>query len=678
MLLAVSLITATHPTCLALIQSCTSMRQFLQIHAQMIRNFLFEDPFAASKLVEFCAVSDFGNLHYAHKLFAEISHPNTFTWNTIIRGYAKSPYPKPSLHLFNQMLQSGSTPNSFTFSFVIKACSHLAAYDEGRQLHGFILKSGVDSDLFSTNGLIHMYAACRKISLARRLFDTSYDKDSASWSSILSGYVNCGLIEQARQLFDEMPERGIVSWNAMINGYCKCGKIEAARELFNWMPSRNVESWNTLIAGYAKCSLLHCSRNLFDEMPTRNIVSWSTMITAYAQGAQPNEALALFEKMKNAKVTPNWAALVSALSACAQLGALDQGKRIHLFVDQSKMKVDSIIGTALIDMYAKCGSIENAMRIFDMLASKDVFSWTAMIGGLAVNGNGKKALELFGQMERAGVRPNEVTFVGVLCACCHGGWVELGRKYFNSMRTIYGIEPQIEHYGCMVDTLGRAGLLEEAVSFIETIPMKANPVLWGALLGACWIHGNAKIGEYVGDHLVNLEPNDGGVYVLLSNIYATVGRWDDVRKMRMLMKSKGLRKSPGCSSLEVHGTIHEFYVGDKSHLRAEEIYIMLEMITSRLRNAGYTPNTSPVLFDIEDEEKENVVSYHSEKLAIAFGLISIEEGVPIRIVKNLRVCRDCHTAMKFISKLFNREIVLRDRNVFHYFRDGSCSCKDYW
>ncbi|KAJ4965108.1 hypothetical protein NE237_016957 [Protea cynaroides] len=672
------MITSNHPTCLALLQSCISMRQFLQIHAQMIRNLLWEDEFAASKLVEFCAVSDFGNLHYAHKLFAEIPHPNTFIWNTIIRGYANSPFPKPSLHLFNQMLHSGSTPNSFTFPFVIKACSHLAAYDEGRQLHGFILKFGVDSDLFSINGLIHMYSACGKIGLARRLFDSSCERDLVSWSSILSGYVNCGHIEQAHQLFDEMPERGIVSWNVMINGYCKYGKIEAARDLFNQMPSRNVESWNTLITGYAKCGLLQCSRKLFDEMPTRNIVSWSTIITAYAQGAQPNEALALFEKMKKAKVKHNWATLVSALSACAQLGALDQGKMIHLYVDQSKMKFDSIIGTSLIDMYAKCGSIENAIRIFDMLASKDVFSWTAMIGGLAVNGNGKKALELFGQMEKAGVRPNEVTFVGVLCACCHGGWVELSKQYFKSMRRIYGIKPQIEHYGCMVDTLGRAGLLEEAVSFIETIPMKANPVLWGTLLGACWIHGNAEIGEYVGDRLLSLEPDDGGIYVLLSNIYAKVGRWDDVMKTRMLMKSKGLQKTRGCSSIEIHGTVHEFYVGDKSHPRAEEIYMMLEKIKSRLRNVGYTPNTSPVLFDIEDEEKENAVSYHSEKLAIAFGLISTEEGVPVRIVKNLRVCQDCHTAMKFISKLFNRDIVLRDRNVFHYFRDGFCSCRDYW
>lgn len=539
-------------------------------------------------------------------------------------------------------------------------------------------KSGADQDVFSVNGLIHMYAACGKIDLARQMFDTSPERDLVTWNSMLSGYVNCGLVTCARRVFDEMPERGVISWNAMINGYTKCSEIDTARELFDRMPSRNVESWNTLIAGYAKCGLLDVSRSLFDEMPMRNVISWSAMITAYAQGNRHTEALALFDKMTNAGVKPNWATIVSVLSACAHLGALERGKHIHIFIDRSKMKVDSIIGTALIDMYAKCGCIESARGVFDAMTSKDVFSWTAMIGGLAVNGYGGKALELFGRMEEAGVRPNEVTFVGVLCACSHGGLVQTARRYFHSMRTVYGIEPQIEHYGCMVDTLGRAGLLEEALSLVQAMPVEPNSVLWGTLLGACWIHGNADIGEYVVERLAKLKPEDGAVYVLLANIYATTGRWDDARKMRILMKSKGLVKSPGRSSIEVEGVVHEFYVGDKLHPRTEEIYRMLDEIASRLKLVGYVPNTAPVLFDIEEEEKEHAISVHSEKLAIAFGLIRTRAGSPIRIVKNLRVCRDCHTAAKFISKVYDREIIVRDRNIFHYFKDGSCSCRDYW
>ncbi|KAG9457817.1 hypothetical protein H6P81_002325 [Aristolochia fimbriata] len=542
------------------------------------------------------------------------------------------------------MIGSDSAPNSFTFPFVIKACSHLGALLEGKQIHSFILKSGTVRDVFSVNGLIHMYAACGEIDPARLMFDTCDVRDVVSWNSMLSGYANCGLLGAARSLFDEMPERGIVSWNAMINGYTKCDM----------------------------------SLRLFEEMPARNTVSWSAIITAYAQGDQPNKAISLFEDMQRAGVKPNWATIVSVLSACAHLGALEQGKRVHMYVDKSKMKVDSIIGTALIDMYSKCGCVENAFKIFNSLTAKDVFSWTAMIGGLALNGHGDKALALFGQMEIGGVKPNAITFMGVLCACSHRGLVHMGKHYFDSMRSGYGIEPQIEHYGCLIDSFGRAGLLEEALSLVQTMPMKPNAILWGTLLGACWIHKDADIAEIVVQHLVELTPTDGGVYVLLANIYATVGRWGDAKKVRTLMASKGISKTPGKCLIEVDGVVNEFHVGDKTHPRTEEIYLMLDEIASRLKVAGYVPNTAPVLFDIEEEEKEHAVSYHSEKLAIAFGLISTKPGTTIRMVKNLRVCRDCHSAAKLISRVFDREIVLRDRNVFHYFREGVCSCKDYW
>ncbi|XP_072998212.1 pentatricopeptide repeat-containing protein At5g48910-like [Typha latifolia] len=666
----------SHPTCLSLLQTCASMVEFLQLHAQMLRNHLFQDPFAAHELLRFLTAFTHGSLHYAHKLFDQIPQPTSLTYNTLIQGFANSPSPAPSLHLFRRMLLSTSRPNSYTFPFLLKACAHLSAVGAGEQLHGFMVKYGGDRDVFSVNGLIHMYAACGKIDCGCQVFDTSDQRDVVSWNCLLSGYVNCGLLDHARCIFDEMPEREIVSWNVMVNGYMKLGNVSAARELFDGMPERNVESWNTMIAGYARRSQIDMARKLFDEMPMRNVVSWSAMITGYAQGENPKEALVLFEEMKELRLRPNWAALVSVLSACSQIGALDQGRQIHTYIKNKKMKVDSIIGSALIDMYAKCGCIDRAFETFHLLPAKDVFSWTAMIGGLAVNGQGLKALELFVQMEEAGVRPNGVTFVGVLCACSHGGLVDLAKKYFNSMRAIYGLEPQIEHYGCMVDALGRAGLLDEAVSLVQDLPV--SDVLWGSLLGACWIHGNAEIGEYVIHRLAELKPDDGGVYVLLSNIYAMTGRWDDARRTRVLMKSKGLEKSPGHSSIEIHGVVHEFYVGDQSHPKFSKILRKLDEITSSLKLAGYQPNTTPVLFDIEEEEKQHAVSHHSEKLAIAFGLISTDEGEPIRVFKNLRVCHDCHAVAKLISKVYKRDIILRDRNIFHYCREGSCSCRDYW
>ncbi|MQM14777.1 hypothetical protein Taro_047712 [Colocasia esculenta] len=670
------------PRCLALLQECGSMEELVQVHNQMVRNGLFfEEPVAAGKLLDFCTRVA-GNLHYARKLFDQVPRPDTFAWNTIIRGHACSRSPGPALELFARMVALGGDcaawPNSYTYTFVLKACAGLRAGQEGEHVHGFMVKLGADHDVFSANGLISMYAACDKIELARRMFETCTERDIVTWNAMLSGYVDCGRIDCARKLFDEMPTKGIISWNAMISGYINCGDAIMARKLFDLMPERNVESWNTLITGSARCGLLDTARELFDMMPDRNAVSWSAMISAYVQGDRPIEAIRLFEEMRKLRVKPNWATIVSLLSACAHLGRLEQGKHIHTYIERNKMKVDSIIGTALIDMYAKCGCIEHAFIVFDSLISKDIFSWTVMISGLAVNGHGEKALDLFNRLQRDGLRPNEVTFVGVLCACSHMGQVELTNHYFNSMRSMYGIQPQIEHYGCMIDALGRAGRLEEAVSLVEAIPASNNHVLWLTLLGACWIHGNVEIGEHVFKKLIELKPNDGGVYVLLSNIYAMKGKWNDTKGMRMLMKSKGLQKHPGRSFIDIHGITHEFFSGDKSHPRIEEICQMLEEVASRLKLLGYTPNTSAVLFDIEEEEKQQAISHHSEKLAIAFGLVCIDKNSPIRVVKNLRVCHDCHTVAKLISKAFAREIILRDRHVFHYFRDGLCSCKEYW
>ncbi|KAK8964079.1 Pentatricopeptide repeat-containing protein [Platanthera guangdongensis] len=668
----------SHVARLSILQSCASFGHFLQIHAQIVRHHLAGDPFIVSKLIEFCSSSPLGNLPYARKLFNVIRHPNVFSWNTLIRGHACSPNPIAALNLLRNMLATGIVPNFHTYPFVLKACTRLSALKQGEQIHGFILKSGTDSDVFSLNGLIRMYCSCGLLELGQKLFHTSHARDVVSWNSMLSGCINCGLLEPARNLFDRMPERGIVSWNAMINGYVKFGYVESARKLFNGMPERNVETWNTLIAGYAKCGQLNMARNLFEEMPVRNVVTWSTMISAYAQGEQPTNALNLFEEMKTAGAWPNYAATVSLLSSCSQLGALHMGRKIHLYIERNKMEIDSVIRTALIDMYSKCGCIDKAFKIFSALPHNDVFSWSAIIGGLAVNGQVWKALDLFNMMEEDGVRPNGVTFVGVLCACSHGGLVDLAKQYFYSMRSIYGIEPQIEHYGCMLDALGRAGLLQEAEALVQSIPGAIYPDLWVTLLGASWIHGDLKIAEMTVERLSGLKPNDGGIYVILSNIYAVKGMWNRAREVRILMKSKGLNKEPSRSMIEVCGKIHEFFVGDQSHPETPKIFEKLNEICVRIRIEGYEENTRAVLFDIENEEKENVVTHHCEKLAIAFALIYVCGEDAIRVVKNIRVCEDCHTFAKHVSKVYEREIILRDRNVFHYFRGGSCSCGDYW
>ncbi|XP_077242239.1 tetratricopeptide repeat (TPR)-like superfamily protein [Tasmannia lanceolata] len=571
--------------CIALLQTCNSKPKLKQIHAFSIRNGVpLSNPDMGKHLI-FSLVSLSGPMSYAHHMFYQIHHPNIFTWNTMIRGYAESENPQPAIHIHDQMRISSIQPDTHTYPFLLKAVAKLMAVKEGGKIHSQTVRNGFESLSFVQNSLIHLYAAC-------------------------------GLTDNAYKMFESMTPRDLVTWNSVINGFAINGR--------------------------------------------------------------PNEALTLFRQMGLEGVEPDGFTMVSLLSSCAELGALALGRRVHVYLMKVGLSGNLHAGNALIDLYAKCGSIREAHRVFDEMGVRSVVSWTSLIVGLAVNGFGKEALQLFGVLERERLMPSEITFIGVLYACSHCGMVDEGFRYFKRMREEYGIVPKIEHYGCMVDLLGRAGLVEEAHDFITKITLEPNAVIWRTLLGACAINGHVALGEVARAHLARLDPKHCGDYVLLSNLYASEGRWLDVHRVRKTMLREGVKKAPGHSLLEVGNCVHEFVMGDRSHPQSEEIIDMLEEITRLLKLEGYVPRTSNVLADIEEEEKENALSYHSEKLAIAFALISTAPGTPIRIIKNLRVCADCHLATKLISKVFDREIVVRDRSRFHHFRDGSCSCKDYW
>jgi len=360
------------------------------------------------------------------------------------------------------------------------------------------------------------------------------------------------------------------------------------------------------------------------------------------------------------------------------LAALEYGKEVHEDIKRSGFQSDVYVGTALVDMYAKCGSITDARNVFDIMSKRDVVSWNAMIAGYAMHGCGKEAIEIFEQMEHSTSKPNNATFVGVLSACCHAGLVDEGWKYFDYMSKLYSITPVLDHYCCMADLLGRAGYLDEAYDFINRMPVKPDATVWSSLLAACRIHSNAELGEQVAECLFELDPTDAATYVLMSNIYAAAGRWDDIKKIRALMKERKVEKKPGSSWIEVNNKVYAFLVGDTSHPQLQEIYLKLDALSGEMKEAGYVSDTRFVLQDVEEEQKEHILGYHSEKLAIAFGLMNTYPGTPIRVVKNLRVCGDCHCAIKFISRIAAREIVVRDANRFHHFRNGQCSCGDYW
>ncbi|KAL6139331.1 hypothetical protein ACLB2K_064608 [Fragaria x ananassa] len=402
------------------------------------------------------------------------------------------------------------------------------------------------------------------------------------------------------------------------------------------------------------------------------------MISAYSRANQTNQASELFARMKDSGVRPNQVTMVSLISLCGEVGALDLGKWVHSYINQQRIEVDVILRTALVDMYAKCGEIDVALRLFSKAINRDSQMWNVMITGLAMHGCGKQALELFEEMQRQGVKPNDITFIGLLHACSHAGLVADGKKIFEKMVHEFGLAPKVEHYGCMVDLLGRAGKLVEAHKLIKIMPLEPNAIVWGSLLAACKTHKSPNLAEVAARQLLKLEPQNCGYNVLMSNIYAASNKWVDVAGVRKAMKDQGTKKEPGLSSIEVKGAVHDFMTGDKTHPQTRKIYEMLAEMNKKLKEAGYTPNTSVVLQNIDEEEKETALNYHSEKLAMAFGLISTAAGTPIRIVKNLRVCDDCHTATKLLSKIYSRVMIVRDRNRFHHFIDGSCSCGDYW
>ncbi|KAK9106342.1 hypothetical protein Syun_022353 [Stephania yunnanensis] len=538
---------------------------------------------------------------------------------------------------------------------------------------------GFGFDVFLQTGLLDFYGKVGELGLARRVFDEMPERDVVARNAMVAALGMNGFLSDARKLFDEMSERTSSSWNTMITCYCKLGDVEAARRIFDYNPMKNVVSWNAMIDGYCKSNQLMLARELFDRAgDLKNAVTWNTMISGYVQYREFGKAISTFQQMQAENVKPTEATMVSLLSACAHLGALDMGNWIHTYIRRQNFKIDVFLGNALVDMYCKCGNMDAALDVFRSLTKRNAYCWSSVIVGLAMHGYGEEAIATFDQMHKEGVKPDHVTFIGLLSACSHSGLVIEGRKYFSEMFEVYRVEPGIEHYSCMVDLLGRAGLLQEALELIKSMPVSANAAVWGSLLRACRIHKDAKLSEQVTDQLLKLDPYDGGNYVFLSNVYASLNRWDEVEICRNLMAEKGVHKTPGCSLIEVDNVVHEFMAGDAAHPQFAQISAFLDDVDKKLKVLGHVPDMESVLHDIDKEEKESAVRYHSERIAVAFGIMSTPRGKPIRVVKNLRACSDCHTVMKLMSKLFTRDIFVRDRNRFHHFRDGSCSCKDYW
>ncbi|XP_057960380.1 pentatricopeptide repeat-containing protein At3g04750, mitochondrial isoform X2 [Malania oleifera] len=588
---------------LILLEKCSSRDHLKQILAQMMRNNLTVQTFPMSRLLYFSAISHPDNLDMAILLFNHFTpRPNLYIYNTMISALSFSP--SQSFILYNSMLQSSIHPDKHTLLSLLQASNCLS---EVKQIHCHAIITGLLSHAYLQNSLIKIYLENGQMEFALKVFGQKLTRDSVSFNIMIVGYAKKGCSLEALDLFSKMVDfglepdeytilggltscgrlgdprlgkslhswmerrkligsRNMVLYNALLDMYVKCKELELARKIFNSLEEKDGISWNTIIAGHVKGGELELAQTYFDEMPHRDLVSWNSLIAGYAQRGDYMMVRRLFHGMVRENINPDNVTIVNLVSAAADVGALDQGRWTHGWVVRMQMKMDVFLASALIDMYGKCGSIEKAFIIFKDVSEKDVTLWTAMITGFAFHGYGNKALELFYDMQ-GNVMPNRVTFVAVLTACSHSGLVDQGLRIFNNMKECYGIEPGIEHYGCLVDLLGRSGRLLEAKDVIDKMPMKPSPSIWGALLSGCKAQEHMEIAERAVTELLNIEPEKEGGYILLSNIYAASGKWRYSDNIREIMESRGVKKTAGCSSLIVDGVIHEFVAADKQHSR---------------------------------------------------------------------------------------------------------------
>ncbi|XP_058747536.1 pentatricopeptide repeat-containing protein At1g59720, chloroplastic/mitochondrial [Vicia villosa] len=567
-----------------------------QIHAQVLRTIHTNHPQSLFLYTRLLHHSSFTNLNYTTRLFHHFNNPSSFMWNILIRAYAKSTNHKHhAIVLYREMLTEQKNevfPDKHTYPFVLKACAYLFCLFEGKQVHAHVLKLGFELDSYICNSLVHFYASC-------------------------------GCLEMARKVFDETCERrNEVSWNVMIDSYAKVGEYDTVLKMF-------------------------C------------------------------EMMKVYE--------PDCYTMQSVINACAGLGALSLGMWVHAYVLKrcdKNVACDVLVNACLVDMYCKCGSLEIAKQVFEGMSYRDVNSWNSIILGFAMNGKAEEVLDYFVRMVKVEkFVPNSITFVGVLSACNHGGMVNEGLTYFEMMTKEYNMEPSLVHYGCLVDLYARAGHIQEALNVVSKMSIKPDAVIWRSLLDACCKqHASVELSEEMAKQVFESEGSVcGGAYVLLSKVYASASRWNDVGLLRKLMNDKGVSKEPGCSLIEINGVAHEFLAGDTTHPESKDIYKFMNEIEEKLESIGYLPDYSgAALVNESNEGKHNTMRLHSERLAIAFGLLNSKPGMPIRVFKNLRVCNDCHKVTKLISRIYNVKITVRDRVRFHHFKDGSCSCMDYW
>lgn len=629
---------------------------------------------------------DCGSLLDARKLFDEMLERDLVSWVIMISAYAHHGLLNEAIKLFLSIRRSGFVPNQSIFTSLLKSFDDPSILDLGKQMHSHVVKHGLSSNASIETAVLNMYVKCGWLEGAELVFDKITEKNKVACTGLMVGYSSqSDKLQDVLSLFEKMIREGVeldefvfsivlkvcaaledLSLGMQIHGYCAKVGLDSA-----------VSVGTPLVDFYVKCASFESAFKTFERIQDPNDFTWSAIITAYCQIGKFGDALQTFKTIRSKGVVLNSYTYTSIFQACSALTCFDIGTQVH--ADAVKRGLISYLfgESAMVTMYSKCGRLDYAFQAFKSLDNPDTTAWTAIICGYAFHGYAFEALRLFTEMQASGIRPNAVTFIAVLTACSHSGLVREGRQILDSMSTVYGVEPTIDHYDCMIDVYSRAGLLDDALELINSIPVNADAMSWKSLLGGCWIHKNLDIGKTAAENLLQLDPEDTASYVTMFNLYAASGKWEEAAHIRKTMAEKNLKKELSCSWVSVKGSTHRFIVGDRHHPQTEHIYSKLEELKSEGNNAESVLLTEEDLgCDFRDRKEQLLV--HSERLAIAYGLISLPRKAPILVFKNLRACKDCHEFAKEVSLETGRDIVVRDSNRFHHFKQGQCSCNDYW
>lgn len=676
----------------SLLQECVNRKSLSNaeiIHAHIVKTGSHQDFFVMTFLVN--VYGKCGNMEEAQKVFDNLPRINVVSWTSLISGYVQNSQPELAIHVFLDMLEAGNYPTNVTLGTALTACSSLESIRLGKQIHAYVVKYQTEDDTSVGNSLCSLYSTCGSLNSAIKAFNRIREKNVMSWTTVIGACGENGEAVQGLRFFSKMLSEGIQPNEFTLTSISSvCGTMLSLR-LGAQVHSvgiklgyaSNLRVRNSIMYLYLKCGLFDEAQKLFDGMSHVNLVTWNAMIAGHAQMMDlakddlsahngGTEALSIFSKLNSSGMKPDLYTFSSILTICSRLVALEQGEQIHALTLKTGFLSDVVVGTALVNMYNKCGRIERASRVFVEMSTRTLISWTSMITGFANHGLSHQALQLFEDMLLAGVRPNQVTFVGALAACSNAGMVYEALGYFEMMQKEYKIKPVMDHYMCLIDMFVRLGCIEEAFDFIKKMDFEPNEVIWSVFIAGCRRHGNMELGFYAAEQLLKLKPKDRESYAMLLDIFVSAGRWEDVAVVKNLMREEKLSETDDWSWIRIKDKVYSFKPNDGLHPQSAEIFKVLDELVENAKGFGYKQQES---FELTDEESASV--YHSEKLAIAFGLLNTPIVSPILVIKSTTMCRDCHNFIKIITSLTAREIIVRDSKRLHKFVNGHCTCRDF-